>query len=92
MNRLACNDHATCRSEEAVFVSLGLAGVPMVALVAAQMADFVVSSDHIPAALSGRKESLANVQPADIGRSVTTNAAKPTSYPANPHTAWLVRV
>lgn len=52
MNRLPSYDRGTRRSEMAVFLSLGLAGLATLSLAAAEMARFVAGSDRIVAALS----------------------------------------
>jgi hypothetical protein len=52
MNRLPGYDRATRRSERAVFLSLGLAGLATISLAVAQMAKFVAGSDRIVAALT----------------------------------------
>ena len=93
MNRLPSWDRTTRRSELAVFASLGLAGVLMVALAAAQMTKFVAGSDRLAAALAGRAESLAVATPAENGRAVATNLLRPADAraAARPHATGRIR-
>ena len=60
-----------------MFASLGLAGVMMVAMAAAQMTKFVAGSDRITAALAIQRAPLAVATPADASRTGTTNASRP---------------
>jgi hypothetical protein len=72
MNRLPGCDRVTRRSEVAVFLSLGLAGVTMIALALVQMTHFVASGDRIAAALSAPPAAVAET-PAQVGKAQLTN-------------------
>lgn len=72
MNLLPGLDGATRRSELAVFISLGFAGVLMVALAAVQMTRFVADSDRMGAA------------PTDNSRIVSNNVCGPVNARAAP--------
>ena len=74
MNRLPCCDRATRRSEVVVFLSLGLAGMMMVALTAVQMTKFVAGSDRITAALAGRQAPPSARTLAESDRRPITNS------------------
>ena len=73
MNRLPCCDRTTHRSELAVFASLGLAGVMMVALALAQMSQFVAGGDRMTAALTIQDAPLATAAKAEVSLNVATN-------------------
>jgi hypothetical protein len=85
MNRLPGGDPTTRWSESVVFASLGLAGVLMVALAAAQMTKFVAGSDRVAAALAGRPASLAVATPADDALAVATDVSGPVDSRAAAH-------
>jgi hypothetical protein len=70
MNRLPFSDRTTCRSELAVFASLGFAGVLMVALATSQMARLVGGGDQISAGIEAA--SLT-----DSNRAVATKVSGP---------------
>jgi hypothetical protein len=82
MNRLPCCDRTTHQSELAVFASLGLAGVIMVALALAQMSQFVAGSDRMTAALTVRRAPLATATPVEIRLNGATNLSGRADAPA----------
>ena len=71
MNRLPGCDRVTRRSEVAVFLSLGLAGVTMISLALTQMTRFVTGSDRIAAALSA--PAAVAETPVQVGKPQLTN-------------------
>ena len=73
MNRLPGCDLTTRRSELAVFASLGLVGVMMVAFAVTQMTKFVSGSDRMTAALAGPTVSLAIATLAEESQTGATN-------------------
>ncbi len=81
MNQLPGCDRTTQRSETAVYASLGLAAVLMVALALVQTSKYVAGSDRIAAALAPQPAALATT--ADVGKNVVTNTAKPAGERAN---------
>jgi len=74
MNHLPCWDGTTRRSEVAVFLSLGLASVMMVAMAAAQMTKFVARSDRIAASLAAQSSPALGGAHTTAGRRPMTNA------------------
>jgi hypothetical protein len=60
MNRLPFSDRTTCRSELAVFASLGFAGVLMVVLATSQVTRLTGSGDHIATGLEAASLAESN--------------------------------
>jgi hypothetical protein len=60
MNRLPVSDRTTCRSELAVFASLGFAGVLMVALATSQATRLTGGGDHIATGLEAASLAESN--------------------------------
>jgi hypothetical protein len=82
MNRLPGCDRTTARSEMALFASLGLAGLLMVALATVEMSGFVAGSDRIAAALNGQP-SVATAEPDGGSKTAATNRVSPATERAN---------
>jgi len=83
MNLLPSCDRTTQRSELAVFLSLGLAGVMMILLATAQMTSFVAGSDLLNAALTGRPAPLMAPAQADANGAGVTNVSGPRAVGAS---------
>lgn len=83
MTRLPSVDRTTQQSELAVFASLGLAGVVMVALALIQTTKYVAGSDRIAAALASPPTVFTTALPSDPAKPGVTNAATPAGERAS---------
>ena len=84
MTRLPCCDRTTVRSELAVFASLGLAGVMMVALALFQVTWEVTGGSHQDAARAGWTKSSAVPTTAGAVQPAATNSSFGAAVGAHP--------